>query len=200
MDKLEIYLEVLKLAKDLVVNDYLDVRAKIHNKWFEESDRLWQEKRIKVSYPSIPPYPSNSVVTSKAEELMKFLTDKEETTNLDVTAGRYKYSDTPPPPPPPPVESPPVEPPPVEPQPVEPPPAEVPPTANQQIEQPIINEKATDNVAFSSSSVDAEQSLNSLSQDYKKYISSRSNSRIENEASSIGNVIPALLKFNKFSR
>ena len=71
-----INVEVLRLARDLVINEYTDRRAELHNKWLAESDMLWRTKKVRLQYPSIPPYPTEAEIVTRAQTLMDFLHKK----------------------------------------------------------------------------------------------------------------------------
>lgn len=79
-----INLEILKMAKELVENQYLDYRAKEHNKWLTESERLWDTQRIKLDYPTIDPYPTEEDIVEKARTLLGFLTSHVKSTETIV--------------------------------------------------------------------------------------------------------------------
>lgn len=66
-------LEILKMAKDLVINEYTERRAQTHNVWLVESQRLWQSQRIRLIYPPIPPYPTEIDILKKAKILVDFV-------------------------------------------------------------------------------------------------------------------------------
>ena len=66
-------LEILKMARDLVINEYTDRRAEMHNKWLIESDHLWQTQKLRLSYPSIPPYPTEHEILARAQVLLDFI-------------------------------------------------------------------------------------------------------------------------------
>jgi hypothetical protein len=66
-------LEVLKLARDLVVNEHTDRRAHIHNQWVFDSEFLLKTKRVRLQYPPIPPYPTEAHIIERAQSLMDFL-------------------------------------------------------------------------------------------------------------------------------
>lgn len=68
-----INLEILKMARELVINEHTDRRANLHNQWLLESDKLWRTSRIRLSYPEIPPYPTESEILERAKSLMEFL-------------------------------------------------------------------------------------------------------------------------------
>lgn len=69
----QINLEVLKIAKELVENQYLDYRAKVHNKWLTDSERLWDTEQSKMDYPEINPYPTEEDIVARAQVLLDFL-------------------------------------------------------------------------------------------------------------------------------
>lgn len=68
-------LEALRMAKEIVDNEYVNRRAEIHNRWLEESAQLWALQRLKLPYPSIPPYPSEDEVIRVAQSLLTFNED-----------------------------------------------------------------------------------------------------------------------------
>lgn len=61
------------MAKELIVNEYVDRRAELHNQWLVESDHLWRTQRLRLAYPPIPPYPTELDVVNRAQRLMMFL-------------------------------------------------------------------------------------------------------------------------------
>lgn len=71
MDK--VALEVLKMAKDIVTNEYIDLRAQDHNKWLAQSEHLWRTQKIRLPYPAFPPYPNEDTIVKRAQVLMNFL-------------------------------------------------------------------------------------------------------------------------------
>jgi hypothetical protein len=66
-------LEILRMARELVINEHTDRRAQLHNTWLYESNQLWQSRRMKLKYPDIPPYPTEQDVLERAQTLLKFL-------------------------------------------------------------------------------------------------------------------------------
>lgn len=76
MTREEIYLEVLKIASQLIINQHTDKRADLHNQWVLESEELWRIRKLKLAYPPIPPYPSEQDVTACATNLLRFIEKK----------------------------------------------------------------------------------------------------------------------------
>ena len=93
-DDLSVKLEILRMAREIVNNEYIDKRAQDHNKWLADSEKL-ASRGIKIPYPDIPPYPDESVVIAKAKSLLGFVgvQDTEEVHAM-------KREETAPPPPP----------------------------------------------------------------------------------------------------
>jgi hypothetical protein len=81
-------LEILKIARELVINEYIDRRAQEHNEWLEKSAELWKTQRLALAYPVIPPYPTEKEIIARAVTLMEFLIvdDKES----DLSEESYK--------------------------------------------------------------------------------------------------------------
>lgn len=73
MDRESINFEILRIAKELVINEYVDRRAHVHNQWLVESDHLWKSQRLRLAYPPIPPYPTEKEVVERAKTLLAFL-------------------------------------------------------------------------------------------------------------------------------
>lgn len=69
----QMLLEILRMARELVINEYTDRRAQDHNEWLYESERLWATRRMKLKYPIIPPYPTEQDIIERAQILLKFL-------------------------------------------------------------------------------------------------------------------------------
>jgi hypothetical protein len=70
-----IALEILKIARELVLNEYTDKRAQDHNKWLADFETVWKNTRIRLPYPDIPPYPTETEIVKRAQVLMDFIHD-----------------------------------------------------------------------------------------------------------------------------
>lgn len=68
-------LEILKMAKEIVINAYVDHRAQIHNDWLAQSDELWQKSKQRLRYPIIPPYPTEVEIVERAKVMYKFMNE-----------------------------------------------------------------------------------------------------------------------------
>lgn len=83
MTRDEIRLEVLKLAQQLVTNQYVDERANLHNEWVAQSDELWRTRKLKLAYPPIPSYPTSTDVCNCAITLLNFIESKVDVNSLN---------------------------------------------------------------------------------------------------------------------
>lgn len=70
----QVKLEMLRIAKEIVMNEYTERRAQEHNKWLVESEHLWRTQKLRLAYPVIPMYPSEAEVITRADKLMEYLT------------------------------------------------------------------------------------------------------------------------------
>lgn len=61
------------MARELVINEYIDRRAQEHNEWLGRSSELWKTQRMTLAYPVIPPYPTEKEIIVRANALMEFL-------------------------------------------------------------------------------------------------------------------------------
>lgn len=66
-------IEILRIAKDLAYSDYNNRKAELHNQWLKESDYMWRTQKLRVAYPTIPPYPTEEEIVSRAKKLLDFL-------------------------------------------------------------------------------------------------------------------------------
>lgn len=66
-------LELLRMAKDMLFNEYIDRKAQLHNKWLAEADVAWKTRRVRIPYPAFPPYPDNDMIIAKVIQLERFL-------------------------------------------------------------------------------------------------------------------------------
>ena len=94
-----IALEILKMARELVINEYTDRRAQDHNKWLADFEVVWKNNRIRLPYPDIPPYPTETEIVTRAQTLMKFLhqnrmTSEEETPEVKPAEKNNKSHET----------------------------------------------------------------------------------------------------------
>lgn len=69
-------LEVLKMAREISMEEYVDKKAQLHNKWLTDAELLWRTNRIRLAYPQFPPYPSEEYILEKAKYLLGFIATK----------------------------------------------------------------------------------------------------------------------------
>lgn len=77
-------LEILKMARELLNEEYINRRAEDHNKWLAECDVVWRTKGIKLPYPPFAPYPSEAEILAKAASLYNFVEEKPKATTPPV--------------------------------------------------------------------------------------------------------------------
>ncbi len=68
----EIRLELLKLSNEIISRPVFQQREALMN---EYHSKLTEENRDKISFPTLPDFPSVNDVISKAEELNKFVSN-----------------------------------------------------------------------------------------------------------------------------
>lgn len=64
---------VLRMAHEILHNQYVEHKMKLHNEWALSAASLWSTQGTKLAYPPLPPYPSEIRVVSAAQVLLKFL-------------------------------------------------------------------------------------------------------------------------------
>ena len=73
MTPFEIRLELLKLAKDMLEQDYFAKREVSHNNWQVSSENARLAGTSIPDQPQLPPYPSEQDVIAKATSLNAFV-------------------------------------------------------------------------------------------------------------------------------
>ena len=66
-------LELLKLARNLLNEEYVKARADEYSQWVRDCDAAWREQGIKLPYPALPPMPSESDVVARALKLYNYV-------------------------------------------------------------------------------------------------------------------------------
>lgn len=70
-------LEVLKMARELVVEEYTERKIAAHTKWLSDSEKLWHNRRQILPYPVYVSYPNEEVVIERAKALFDFVKDRD---------------------------------------------------------------------------------------------------------------------------
>lgn len=78
MSDISIKLEILRMAREIVANEYTDKRAQDHNRWLAESEKNFALRGQRLPYPDIPPHPNEEAVIAKAKALLEFVGYKDE--------------------------------------------------------------------------------------------------------------------------
>jgi len=71
-------MEILRMARQMLNEQYINRRAEDHNRWLADADVAWRTKGIRLPYPPFAPYPTEEQVLAKAQELLKFVVAEEE--------------------------------------------------------------------------------------------------------------------------
>lgn len=77
-------MEILRMARELVINEHTDKRAQMHNEWLAQSEYLWKTKKQKLAYPTIPPYPTEAEILVRAKTLIGFLKNDEDADDAKI--------------------------------------------------------------------------------------------------------------------
>jgi hypothetical protein len=93
MDNTNQKLELLKMARQLLNEEYINRRAEDHNAWLANCDEAWRTRRIKLPYPPFAPYPTEEQIVAKALTLYTFV-NPDEGKNKNDTNEQPKPNDT----------------------------------------------------------------------------------------------------------
>jgi hypothetical protein len=61
--------EMLKRAKQILIQEYTAVRSQQHQQWIKNSENVWRTKGILIAYPPGKLFPSEQEIVNKALEL-----------------------------------------------------------------------------------------------------------------------------------
>jgi hypothetical protein len=65
--------EILKMAREQLVSEFITQRAEDHLQWLRDADESWRTKGALLPYPIAPLYPSETDILARAIELSKTL-------------------------------------------------------------------------------------------------------------------------------
>ena len=66
-------LKVITIARELVLQDYHEKRAWLHDRWLNDSEKIWAAHKILLSYPEFPAYPTEQEIMATAREILDHL-------------------------------------------------------------------------------------------------------------------------------
>ena len=67
--------ELIKMARDLLNDEYLNRRAEQHNRWLVIDDKMKRTHGLNVPYPEFVPFPTEDDILKKAQALYAFIDD-----------------------------------------------------------------------------------------------------------------------------
>lgn len=86
--------ELLRIATDIVMSEYVTKKNDIHEKWIIESLYLWQSQGVRMAYPELPPYPSSQDIVERAKALREILNLGEDmSVNNNITINNSNAQD-----------------------------------------------------------------------------------------------------------
>jgi hypothetical protein len=71
----EIRLELLKMSKDMLTEDYYGKREVVSNDWAAKVEAIKINGRVIPDHPGFPPYPLESEIIAKAATLNSFVSN-----------------------------------------------------------------------------------------------------------------------------
>lgn len=66
-------LEVLKLAREIALEEFTERKIAAHTKWLSDSEKLWHNHRQILPYPVIATYPDEEIILERAKMLLEFV-------------------------------------------------------------------------------------------------------------------------------
>ena len=75
MTPFEIRLELLKMAKDMLYDDYFGTRERISNNWQMQCETARHKGETPPEHPGFPPIPTEADIITKAQALNGFVSN-----------------------------------------------------------------------------------------------------------------------------
>ena len=75
-DAFHLRLDLLKMAKEMLENDYFGEREKISSDWAIKVQTAEKLGQTPPEHPGFPDYPASSAIIAKAKELNKFISER----------------------------------------------------------------------------------------------------------------------------
>ena len=85
MNAFQLRLELLKMAKEMLVEDYYTRKEHITNDWSTKVDAARQSGTVPPEHPSMPDYPSESQIIEKAAALNGFVSQTTPVPEVKIT-------------------------------------------------------------------------------------------------------------------
>jgi hypothetical protein len=86
-------LSVLQMAQEILHNQYVEHKMKLHNEWALTAATVWKNQGRKWDYPELPAYPNTQDVVQAAQVLWQFLHDAHESPPQDTDCVPEQVSD-----------------------------------------------------------------------------------------------------------
>ena len=68
--------ELIKIAREILNEEYLNKRAEDHNRWIAANDIAKLHNRMRVPYPPFVQFPTEAIILQKARALYAFVYDE----------------------------------------------------------------------------------------------------------------------------
>jgi hypothetical protein len=85
MTPFEIRLELLKMAKEMLVEDYYTKKEQITNNWSTTVDSAKQTGSVPPEHPAMPEYPTEAQIIEKASTLNGFVSQTTPQPEIKIT-------------------------------------------------------------------------------------------------------------------
>jgi hypothetical protein len=72
MNDTNLHVEVLKIARDLLMDEYVELVNQSEQRWEAESRLRWEAEKVIVPYPDLPAPPTVDIILKTAQMLLSF--------------------------------------------------------------------------------------------------------------------------------
>ena len=79
-------LELVKMSRELLLEEYINKRAEDHNSWLAESEVHWRKTGTKLPYPAFAKYPTDADIVNRAVTMYNFVNPLRVTDSVPVAA------------------------------------------------------------------------------------------------------------------
>lgn len=76
-----IRLEILRLTREIAMDEFYESKMASHTKWLSDSEKLWTNHRQILPYPVNPLYPNEEAIMDRAKTLLNFIEKDDQSSN-----------------------------------------------------------------------------------------------------------------------
>lgn len=77
-DGSQVRLEIIRIVREIALDEFTERKIAAHTKWLSDSEKLWHNHRQILPYPINPIYPNEDIILDRARALLEFINPLED--------------------------------------------------------------------------------------------------------------------------